>query len=305
MPRERRIEWPNGARICLTFIIPYEVWPDDLGTAASRQRQPGHHIPPPDARFNRSMSAVTEREYGDRVGIWRLLELFERHEIKTTLLMNGLKAVWLGRPENAGLLAEIASQGHEYSSEGFVHEYSYMYTREEEDESMKKTIAAFEECFGTRPTGYLSPGHCYTDNTLDLVAENSYKAEVSLGVGPVRGRFHATVELSDLDPPNAVRLSGSLAGPLGATRGAGQVRLEARDGGTHVSYDFTVEISGKVAAVGGRMLEGASRVVVGQFFQRLVAQVGGPKTASATPAPGTPETQPSLWQRLLAMLGTK
>jgi 2-furoyl-CoA dehydrogenase large subunit len=142
-------------------------------------------------------------------------------------------------------------------------------------------------------------------HSLDLVAENSYKAEVSLGVGPVRGRFHATVELSDLDPPNAVRLSGSLAGPLGATRGAGQVRLEARDGGTHVSYDFTVEISGKVAAVGGRMLEGASRVVVGQFFQRLVAQVGGPKTASATPAPGTPETQPSLWQRLLAMLGTK
>ena len=174
MPRERRIEWPDDARICLTFIIPYEVWPDDLGTAASRQRQPGHHIPPPDARFNRSMSAVTEREYGDRVGIWRLLELFERHEIKTTLLMNGLKAVWLGRPENAGLLAEIASQGHEYSSEGFVHEYSYMYTREEEDESMKKTIAAFEECFGTRPTGYLSPGHCYTDNTLDLVAENGY-----------------------------------------------------------------------------------------------------------------------------------
>ena len=137
-------------------------------------------------------------------------------------------------------------------------------------------------------------------HSLDLVSENSYKAEVSLGVGPVRGRFHATVELSDLDPPNAVRLSGSLAGPLGATRGAGQVRLEARDGGTHVSYDFTVEISGKVAAVGGRMLEGASRVVVGQFFQRLVAQVGGPETTN-----GAPATQPTLWQRLLAMVGAK
>ena len=83
------------------------------------------------------------------------------------------------------------------------------------------------------------------------------------------------------------------------------MRLEFRDGGTHVSYDYTVEISGKVAAVGGRMLEGASRVVVGQFFQRLIAQVGKPPTTAAAPLPGTPVTQPSLWQRLLAMLRTE
>ncbi len=53
------------------------------------------------------------------------------------------------------------------------------------------------------------------------------------------------------------------------------------------------------------MLEGASRVVVGQFFQRLVAQVGGPQATSAAPTPSSPATQPSLWQRLMAMLGTK
>lgn len=174
MPKPRRIEWPDDARICMTFIIPYEVWPEHLGTSASRQSQPGHHVPPPDARFNVSMSAITEREYGDRAGIWRLLDLFQRYDLKTSFLMNGLKAVELGRPENADLLHEIKSQGHEYSSEGYVHEYSFMYTREEEDESMKKTIEAFEDNLGARPTGYLSPGHCHTDNTLELVAENGY-----------------------------------------------------------------------------------------------------------------------------------
>lgn len=174
MPKPRRIEWPDDARICMTFIIPYEVWPEHLGTSASRQSQPGHHVPPPDARFNVSMSAITEREYGDRAGIWRLLDLFQRYDLKTSFLMNGLKAVELGRPENADLLQEIKSQGHEYSSEGYVHEYSFMYTREEEDESMKKTIEAFEDNLGARPTGYLSPGHCHTDNTLELVAENGY-----------------------------------------------------------------------------------------------------------------------------------
>ena len=146
-------------------------------------------------------------------------------------------------------------------------------------------------------------------HSLDRVSDNSYKAEISLGVGPVRGRFHATVDLSDLDPPKAAKLSGGLEGPLGSSRGSGRVRLEAKDGGTHVTYDYTVGISGKVAAVGGRMLEGASKVVVGQFFQRLIAQVESPAETSAAPAPGTsvaskpPAEQPSLWQRITGKKG--
>ena len=93
MPRPRKIEWPDDARICVTFIVPYEVWPAHLGTAQSRQSQQGHHIPPPNARFKTSLSVITEREYGDRAGIWRLLDLFKRYDLKVTLLLNGLKAV--------------------------------------------------------------------------------------------------------------------------------------------------------------------------------------------------------------------
>ncbi|MHA1107894.1 MAG: xanthine dehydrogenase family protein molybdopterin-binding subunit [Alphaproteobacteria bacterium] len=126
---------------------------------------------------------------------------------------------------------------------------------------------------------------------LDVVAENEYHATVSLGVGPVRGRFEADVRLSELDPPNSVTLSGALSGPLGSSRGSGQVRLAASGDGTQVDYNYSVEISGKVAAVGGRLLEGAAGVVVGQFFERLTAQVGGKPAAV------------SLWARLLRLLG--
>jgi 2-furoyl-CoA dehydrogenase large subunit len=128
-----------------------------------------------------------------------------------------------------------------------------------------------------------------------MVADNDYRAEVSLGVGPVKGTFRASVTLSELDEPRSVTLSGGLDGPLGSTRGSGRVRLEASDGGTRVSYDYSVEITGKVAAVGGRMLEGASRVVVNQFFERLVRQVEGPQAGPATTAAAAP---PSLWQRI-------
>ncbi|MEE8333432.1 MAG: molybdopterin cofactor-binding domain-containing protein, partial [Alphaproteobacteria bacterium] len=129
-------------------------------------------------------------------------------------------------------------------------------------------------------------------HALDRVSEDEYRAEVSLGVGPVRGRFKASVALSDKVAPESVTLSGGLTGPLGASQGSGHVTLQAEGDGTRVRYDYEIALSGTVASVGGRMLEGAARAVVNQFFQRLVAQVGGATSPSG-----------SWWTRLLRSLG--
>jgi 2-furoyl-CoA dehydrogenase large subunit len=128
---------------------------------------------------------------------------------------------------------------------------------------------------------------------LDLVGDNSYHADVSLGVGPVRGRFSADVALSDLVEPEKVTLSGGVIGPLGASKGTGHITLTAEGDGTRVTYDYDIELTGTVASVGGRLLEGATKSVVNQFFQRLTAQVGGTRA----------ESTESLWTRLLRTLG--
>ena len=112
-------------------------------------------------------------------------------------------------------------------------------------------------------------------HALDRVGENEYRAEVSVGAGPVKGRFKATVILSDMDPPNAATLTGALTGLLGLSEGTGRVTLTPRDGGTALAYDYGIEVSGTVAAVGGRMLEGAARALVRQFFERLASVLGG------------------------------
>lgn len=138
-------------------------------------------------------------------------------------------------------------------------------------------------------------------HSLDKVGDNAYRAEVSLGVGPVKGKFVATVNLSDLDPPKSATLSGGLEGPLGASQGAGRVTLEPDGTGTHVSYDYTVEVGGRVAAVGGRMLDGAARVVVGQFFDRLTRQLGD-GDGGAPPSQADGES-PSLWKKLTGKRG--
>jgi 2-furoyl-CoA dehydrogenase large subunit len=133
-------------------------------------------------------------------------------------------------------------------------------------------------------------------HSLDLVGPNSYRADVSLGVGIIKGRFAARVALTDLDPPRAATLSGGLEGALGITVGSARVRLAPQGAGTLIEYEYSAEISGKAAAVGGRMLDGATKVLINQFFQRLVAEM----TGGAAPAG---QAKQSWWRRLLNALG--
>lgn len=106
-------------------------------------------------------------------------------------------------------------------------------------------------------------------HSVEAVTPERFRAEVSLGVGPIKGRFTADVTLSDLDPERAARLSGTLSGPLGEAGGTGRVRLAPEEEGTRISYAYGVDIGGKVASVGGRMIKRAAQALIGQFFERL------------------------------------
>jgi 2-furoyl-CoA dehydrogenase large subunit len=141
-------------------------------------------------------------------------------------------------------------------------------------------------------------------HALRKTGENDYVADVSLGVGPVRGRFTATVELSELVTETSGRIGGALAGPLGSASGSGVLRLAASAVGTRIDYDYAVAVGGKAAAVGGRLLDGATQMIVKQFFERLGRRLAAP---AASPLPNPPPqagegedgpAKPSLWRRL-------
>ncbi len=108
------------------------------------------------------------------------------------------------------------------------------------------------------------------------ISETQFRAEVTLGVGPVRGRYRAEVMLSHLDPPNAATLQGSAEGGLGFGHGHGRVTLaDEGPGRTIISYRYTATIGGKLASVGGRLLDGAARIIIARFFDALAARAGG------------------------------
>jgi 2-furoyl-CoA dehydrogenase large subunit len=110
------------------------------------------------------------------------------------------------------------------------------------------------------------------------ISDTEFHADVTLGVGPVKGRYRAVITLSDLDPPRAVTLNGRVRGLLGMGSGTGHIRLRAAGvNRTILAYDYEAEIGGKIASVGGRLLDGAARFVIRQFFQALSRRVSGGK----------------------------
>jgi 2-furoyl-CoA dehydrogenase large subunit len=126
-------------------------------------------------------------------------------------------------------------------------------------------------------------------HAVERSGETEFRAEVTLGVGPIAGRYRADMRLCDLDPPNQATLIGSAEGALGFGRGSAIVILHERVAGrTVIAWRYEAAIGGKVAAVGGRMLDGAARLVIGRFFAALAARAAG--------------ARPSLFTRLWRLL---
>jgi 2-furoyl-CoA dehydrogenase large subunit len=132
------------------------------------------------------------------------------------------------------------------------------------------------------------------------LSDTHFQADVSLGVGPVKGRYKADVTLFDLEAPRAATLTGTVTGSLGSGGGSGRIALEPDGaGGTRVSYVYEAAVGGKVAAVGGRLLDGAARVIIGGFFAALARRAGGPSGRNA----GLAGFLRGLLRRLLSRLG--
>ena len=111
--------------------------------------------------------------------------------------------------------------------------------------------------------------------SIEIIGQHSYRIVARIGVGPVRGTFTVTAQYLDLVAPQSMAFKLEAAGPLGFSSGGGTVRLEAAGEGTYVHYDYSVRLSGKIAAIGSRMLDGAARVLIGAFFDALARRASG------------------------------
>jgi carbon monoxide dehydrogenase subunit G len=118
--------------------------------------------------------------------------------------------------------------------------------------------------------------------TLEQTGAQEFSATVVAKVGPVAATFKGKVELADLDPPNGYTLTGrGQGGPAGFAKGSARVRLAAEGEATVLTYVATVDLGGKLAAVGGRLVAGVAKSMADTFFATFSAVVTGTATDAA------------------------
>ena len=115
-------------------------------------------------------------------------------------------------------------------------------------------------------------------------SDTSMEAKVTVKLGPVKAGFKGAVTLSDLDPPNGYRISGSGTSMMGSASGGANVRLESVPEGTKLFYDVDAQVGGKIASLAARFIDPTARMLAGQFFEKFAAIAGSMK-AKAAPAP--------------------
>jgi uncharacterized protein len=108
---------------------------------------------------------------------------------------------------------------------------------------------------------------------LNQTGEGTYEMTLKIGIGPVRGVFSGTIRLHDLNPVSEYQMSVSGKGAPGFVQGSGKINLADSDSGTQLKYLGDVTAGGAIAAVGQRMMGGAARMVIDQFFKCAVKQL--------------------------------
>ena len=100
-------------------------------------------------------------------------------------------------------------------------------------------------------------------------------ATVVLKIGPIKARFEGSVQLCDLNPPFSYTIVGEgKGGVVGFAKGIADVILtEQADGGTLLQYNVKVDIGGKIAQLGSRLIDSTARKLSAQFFSKFVSSL--------------------------------
>lgn len=117
--------------------------------------------------------------------------------------------------------------------------------------------------------------------------DGSYQTELKLGIAAVKGTYRGRVEILDPVPPERYRLKVEGKGTGGFLKGEGTLTLTESGGGTQISYSGEAQVGGLIASVGQRLVLGAAKQIVNQFFEAFAKQVASPPSepgASASEA---------------------
>ncbi len=157
--------WPGGARIAVQVVVNYEEGAEYSLLDGDPHREPTGDTASPIPLDQRDLLNESFFEYGSRVGVWRLLDLLDRHAIKCTFLACGLAL-----ERNPEVAREITRRGHEPAGHGYRWEEYHKMSRDHEREAIRKAVDAIRRTTGERPLGWM-PRYGPSINTRELLVE--------------------------------------------------------------------------------------------------------------------------------------
>ncbi|HTO50706.1 MAG TPA: polysaccharide deacetylase family protein [Burkholderiales bacterium] len=161
LPRRAKVAWPNGARVALWVVAALEWFPLDMK---------GHPFKPPGALVTAypDLRHYTLRDYGNRVGIFRVMNALDDRGMRASVAVNAAVAV-----RYPALVNECTARGWEIIGHGLDMDHLHHggLALAEEKALVAKSLAALSEVSGQRVRGWLSPARSESRATLDLLAE--------------------------------------------------------------------------------------------------------------------------------------
>jgi allantoinase len=155
--RRPKLTWPQGAHVALWIIPNIEFFSlmEKVPAAAG-----GSGAPVPD------VPAWSARDYGNRVGVFRLMEVLDRHGMRGTVALNSELCAYHPEIIEEGQKRRWEWMGHNESNTRRLNEAA----PGEESGIIQRTLATIEKATGTRPVGWLGSGLQETWNTPELLA---------------------------------------------------------------------------------------------------------------------------------------
>src|SRR5262245_44975137 len=113
--------------------------------------------------------------------------------------------------------------------------------------------------------------------SLDKLSATEMQAVAKVKIGPVSARFKGKVNLTDIDAGNSYRIAGQGDGGIaGFAKGGANVKLSDADGGgTKLHYDVDAQVGGKIAQLGGRLIDSTAKKLADEFFANFARALGG------------------------------
>ena len=142
--------------------------------------------------------------------------------------------------------------------------------------------------------------------SLTKQSDTQIDARITAQLGPIRSTFATRIVLSELDPPNGYTLSGEGKGVAGFGRGSAKVSLSDAASGSLLRYDAQLSIGGKLAQIGSRLVEAATRSYADQFFEAFAQRLNSPAGAdpdAANASDGAVDAPPPVDRRIGARWG--